>query len=82
MESLSNVAVANSWNERTDDTWLMANALEWTIRGAPCPADLNRDALVNDAELVIFVVAYNELICGWRSPFAPCAHASMPGTDH
>lgn len=28
-----------------------------------CPADLNNDGLVDDADFQIFVVAYNELIC-------------------
>ncbi|MGH7244763.1 MAG: hypothetical protein ACREJD_15225 [Phycisphaerales bacterium] len=28
-----------------------------------CPADLNLDGLVDDADFSIFVVAYNELLC-------------------
>lgn len=30
---------------------------------AACPADLNSDAMVDDADFVIFVAAYNELLC-------------------
>uniref|UniRef100_UPI0039784251 dockerin type I domain-containing protein n=1 Tax=Salmonella sp. SAL4432 TaxID=3159887 RepID=UPI0039784251 len=30
---------------------------------APCPGDLNNDALVDDADFVIFVNAYNILDC-------------------
>ncbi len=31
--------------------------------GAPCPADLNFDGQVDDADFVIFVRAYNTLVC-------------------
>ncbi len=30
---------------------------------APCPADLNGDTVVDDADFVLFVSAYNELLC-------------------
>ena len=28
-----------------------------------CPADLNRDGLVDDADFPLFVVPYNDLLC-------------------
>jgi len=28
-----------------------------------CPADFNHDGFVDDADFIVFVVAYNNLIC-------------------
>jgi hypothetical protein len=40
-----------------------------TVTSPPCPADLNADAFVDDADFVIFAAAYNLL---------DCADPSMP----
>ncbi|MFO0860968.1 MAG: hypothetical protein U0570_10455 [Phycisphaerales bacterium] len=39
---------------------------------APCPADLNGDSMVEDADFVIFVAAYNDLLCPDAPDACPC----------
>jgi len=51
-----------AWEQRTDGTWLMANALEYSVYHTPCPGDLNGDGAVNDADFVLFVAYYNTLL--------------------
>ncbi|MGH7244792.1 MAG: hypothetical protein ACREJD_15370 [Phycisphaerales bacterium] len=51
---------------------LFALAGEYSLNGsflslAPCPGDLNFDRVVDDSDFVLFVAAYNELLC----PAAP-----------
>jgi hypothetical protein len=52
----------NGWNQRTDGTWMMANALEFVVRAKPCPGDLNGDGVVDDSDFVLFVAYYNTLV--------------------
>lgn len=52
----------NTWNQRTDGTWLMANALEYAVRHAPCPGDFNGDGFVDDADFVLFAGYYDDLL--------------------
>lgn len=46
---------------------LQTEIAQWTTRvtfsAPPCPADLTGDTLVDDADFVMFVAAYNELLC-------------------
>ena len=55
---------ANGINARG---WIAANGIiDGKVRGfvlTPCPADLNNDGFVEDADFSIFVVAYNILDC-------------------
>lgn len=51
-----------AWNQRTDGTWLMANALEYAARHKPCPGDFNGDGQVDDADFVLFLNYYNNLL--------------------
>ncbi|MBX3387945.1 MAG: hypothetical protein KF691_00670 [Phycisphaeraceae bacterium] len=53
---------AGNWNPRTDGTWIMANALDYAVRHAPCPGDLNGDGFVDDADFVLFAGYYDNLI--------------------
>lgn len=55
-------AVGSGWNQRTDGTWLMANALEFVVRRKPCPGDFNGDGVVDDADFVHFIDPYNNLV--------------------
>lgn len=50
------------WNQRTDGTWLMANALEYSVYHKPCPGDLNGDGSVDDADFVFFAGYYDTLV--------------------
>jgi hypothetical protein len=50
------------WNERTDGTWLTANALEFVVRVKPCPGDLNGDGQVDDNDFQLFVGPYDTLL--------------------
>ncbi|MBS0190836.1 MAG: hypothetical protein U0573_02950 [Phycisphaerales bacterium] len=50
------------WNQRTDGTWLLANALEYVVRSKPCPGDFNGDGQVDDADFVLFAGYYDALI--------------------
>lgn len=52
----------NGWNRLTDGTWITANAIEYAVRHAPCPGDLNGDGQVDDDDFVIFVVYYDALV--------------------
>ncbi|MGH7244991.1 MAG: hypothetical protein ACREJD_16370 [Phycisphaerales bacterium] len=52
----------NGWNHLTDGTWMTANALEYAVRHAPCPGDLNGDGEVDDADFVLFATYYNNLV--------------------
>lgn len=58
----SDSAIGGLWNHRTDGTWLMANALEYAVRHAPCPGDFNSDAVVDDTDFTLFIAAYTELV--------------------
>ncbi len=59
---VSDAAYSGSWSQRTDGTWLIANALDYAIRHAPCPGDLNGDGLVNDDDFSIFIGYCNNLL--------------------
>jgi hypothetical protein len=50
------------WDERTDGTWLTANALEFVVRVKPCPGDLNGDGTVDDNDFQLFVGPYDTLL--------------------
>lgn len=52
----------NGWNHLTDGTWMTANALDYAVRHAPCPGDLNGDGLVDDTDFVLFAGYYNNLL--------------------
>lgn len=56
--SLGNAA----WNQRTDGTWIMANALEFVVRVKVCPGDFNGDGHVDDADFVLFASYYDALV--------------------
>jgi hypothetical protein len=53
---------SKAWNQRTDGTWLMANALEFAVRSKPCPGDFNGDGFVDDSDFVLFADYYNALL--------------------
>jgi len=52
----------NGWNQRTDGTWMTANALEFVVRVKPCPGDLNGDGQVDDDDFVLFANYYDALV--------------------
>jgi len=52
----------SAWNQRTDGTWIMANALEFVVRAKPCPGDFNGDGQVDDADFVLFAAYYDALV--------------------
>jgi len=52
----------NGWNQRTDGTWIMANALEFVVRAKPCPGDFNGDGVVDDADFSLFIGFYDALV--------------------
>lgn len=58
----SSALTLNNWNQRTDGTWIAANALEFVVRQRPCPGDFNGDGLVDDGDFVLFVGFYNNLL--------------------
>ena len=62
MEPPANSVVGGNWADRTDGAWLMANALEYAARYAPCPGDFNGDGQVDDADFVFFAGRYDSLI--------------------
>ena len=51
-----------AWNQRTDGTWIMANALEFVVRAKPCPGDFNGDGVVEDSDFVLFAGYYDALV--------------------
>lgn len=53
---------SNGWNQRTDGTWITANALEFVVRYKPCPGDFNGDGFVDDTDFVLFANYYNNLL--------------------
>ena len=53
---------ASAWNQRTDGTWMMANALEFVVRAKPCPGDFNGDGVVEDTDFVLFAGYYDALV--------------------
>ncbi|MBX3379299.1 MAG: hypothetical protein KF805_04340 [Phycisphaeraceae bacterium] len=55
-------AFTNGWNQRTDGTWMTANALEFVVRAKPCPGDFNGDGFVDDTDFVLFADYYNNLL--------------------
>jgi hypothetical protein len=59
---VSSAGNADLWNERTDGTWLTANALEFVVRVKPCPGDLNGDGVVDDNDFQLFVGPYDTLL--------------------
>ncbi|MFO0859883.1 MAG: hypothetical protein U0570_04940 [Phycisphaerales bacterium] len=59
---VSNAIQADYWNQRTDGTWMTANALTFVATVKPCPGDLNNDGLVDDADFTLFLAPYNELV--------------------
>ncbi|MBN8597769.1 MAG: hypothetical protein J0L78_08860 [Planctomycetes bacterium] len=60
--SSATVLAGSAWNQRTDGTWIMANALEFVVRAKPCPGDFNGDGQVDDADFVLFAVYYDTLV--------------------
>ncbi|MBX3390963.1 MAG: hypothetical protein KF691_16050 [Phycisphaeraceae bacterium] len=64
---------ANGINSRG---WIAANGIvDGKLRGfvlTPCPADLNNDGFVEDADFSIFIVAYNILDCADPAMPAGC----------
>ncbi|MFO0859746.1 MAG: hypothetical protein U0570_04255 [Phycisphaerales bacterium] len=58
----SSAADSNAWNQRTDGSWLMANALEYVVYHKPCAGDFDGDGLVDDNDFVSFAYFYNNLI--------------------
>ena len=55
-------ASSNGWNQRTDGTWMTANALEFVVRVKPCPGDFNGDGVVEDSDFVLFAGYYDALV--------------------
>lgn len=53
---------SSNWNQRTDGTWITANALEYVVRSKPCAGDLNGDGQVDDGDFVLFASYYDALI--------------------
>lgn len=53
---------ASAWNQRTDGTWIMSNALEFVVRAKPCPGDFNGDGQVDDTDFVLFAGFYDALV--------------------
>ncbi|MBN8597756.1 MAG: hypothetical protein J0L78_08795 [Planctomycetes bacterium] len=53
---------SSNWNQRTDGTWITANALEYVVRSRPCPGDLNGDGVVDDVDFVLFAAYYDALV--------------------
>ncbi len=41
---------------------MMANALEFVVRGQPCPGDFNGDGQVDDLDFVLFAGYYDNLV--------------------
>jgi len=60
--TVSGAVNADLWNQRTDGTWLTANALEFVVRVKPCPGDFNGDGLVDDTDFQLLVGPYDNLI--------------------
>ncbi len=58
----SNNGGNNGWNQRTDGTWMTANALEFVVRVKPCPGDFNGDGQVDDDDFVLFANYYDALV--------------------
>ena len=54
----------NFWNQRTDGSRLMANALTWAAGKPPCIGDLNNDGQVDDIDFVLFAQAYDLYVSG------------------
>ena len=59
---VSDAAYPGAWNQRTDGTWITANALEWVVRAKPCPGDFNGDGQVDDSDFVLFVSYYDAFV--------------------
>ncbi|MBS0190810.1 MAG: hypothetical protein U0573_02820 [Phycisphaerales bacterium] len=59
---VSDAAYPGAWNQRTDGTWITANALEWVVRARPCPGDFNGDGQVDDSDFVLFVSYYDAFV--------------------
>lgn len=51
-----------AWNQRTDGTWMTANAIEFVVRAKPCPGDFNGDGQVDDFDFVLFASYYDALV--------------------
>jgi len=58
----SNNGGNNGWNQRTDGTWIAANAIEFVVRVKPCPGDFNGDGQVDDTDFVMFAGYYDALV--------------------
>ncbi|MGH7244997.1 MAG: hypothetical protein ACREJD_16400 [Phycisphaerales bacterium] len=50
------------YDPASDGVWLAANALDYAVRHKPCPGDFNGDGIVEDADFVLFVEYYNDLL--------------------